>query len=471
VTSDDTVDAFEIRPKVVCVETVPIAIVGAGLSGLSTSYHLGHPAGAVIFEAKSHYGGHIHSEYRDGFTWDDGPHISFTSNEYVKSLFSECVAGDYIDLYITATNWFEGNWIDHPAQTSLWQVPEPLRSQCVASFLEAIDKPPSTPSNYQEWLDQAMGPVFAENFPAKYTRKYWTLEPRQLDVDWIGSRVLRPERDDVIRGSQGPLPQSMYYVNTRSARYPTKGGFWAYAHKLADGAQIAYNRLLQRVDLKKRILSFSDGSTVNYERLVTTTNLRDFIAMSEDVPADVQDAAQRLLSSQFWRIDVAVGHEARRPELWFYVYDEDKLSVRMSRTEAFAVSNAPEGKTGIQVEVYGSVYKPLPPNGAQVAATVVDELIEFGLVDSPEAIESVAVKRVNTGQIIYDLQRREALSTVNEFLTKHGVERAGRYAEWKYLMTDACTLSGRRVASRLTGKDDRIDWSGVAITKDDVPED
>jgi hypothetical protein len=38
-------------------------------------------------------------------------------------------------------------------------------------------------------------------------------------------------------------------------------------------------------------------------------------------------------------------------------------------------------------------------------------------------------------------------------------------------MTDACTLSGRRVASRLTGKDDRIDWTGVAITKDDVPED
>jgi protoporphyrinogen oxidase len=65
------------------VESVPIAIVGAGLSGLSISSHLGHPKGTVIFEAKAHYGGHIHSETRDGFTWDDGPHISFTSNEYV----------------------------------------------------------------------------------------------------------------------------------------------------------------------------------------------------------------------------------------------------------------------------------------------------------------------------------------------------------------------------------------------------
>jgi protoporphyrinogen oxidase len=453
------------------VETVPIAIVGAGLSGLSTSYHLGHPAGVVIFEAKSHYGGHIHSEFRDGFTWDDGPHISFTSNEYVKQLFGDCVDGDYNELYITASNWFEGHWIDHPAQTSLWQVPEPLRSQCVASFLEAIEKPPSTPANYQEWLDQAMGPVFAENFPARYTRKYWTVEPRQLDVDWIGARILRPEKDDVVRGSQGPLPQSMYYLNTRSARYPANGGFWAYAHKLAEGAHIEYGRRLERVDLDKRVLFFTDGTKVEYGRLVTTTNVRDFIAMTVDVPDDVREAAQLLLSSQFWRVDVAAAHEPRRPELWFYVYDEDKLSVRMSRTEAFAPSNAPEGKTGIQVEVYGSAWRPMPTNGAQVAATVVDELIEFGLVDSPESVESVSIKRVNTGQVIYDLNRREALSTVNAFLNKHGVERAGRYAEWKYLMTDACTLSGRRVASRLSGKDDRIDWSGVAIARDDVPDD
>ena len=453
------------------MESVPIAIVGAGLSGLSLSFHLGHSPGTVIFEAKSHYGGHIHSEVRDGFTWDDGPHISFTSNEYVKSLFSDCVDGEYEELYITASNWFSGHWIDHPAQTSLWQVPEPLRSQCVESFLEANDKPTTTPANYQEWLDQAMGPVFAANFPAKYTRKYWTLEPRQLDVDWIGARILRPERDDVVKGAQGPLPQSMYYLNSRSARYPSRGGFWAYAHKLAEGAHIEYGRRLERVDLKKRVLCFSDGSSVNYERLVTTTNLRSFIEMTDDVPTEVADAAQRLLSSQFWRVDVAVAHEARRPELWLYVYDEDKLSVRMSSIETFAPSNAPKGKTGIQVEVYGSVYKPLPPNGAEVASKVVDELIEFGLVDSPESIESVSVKRVNTGQIIYDLNRREALSTVNAYLAKHGVERAGRYAEWKYLMTDACTLSGRRVANRLMGSDDRIDWSGVAISADDVPED
>ena len=102
---------------------VDTAILGAGLAGLGASYHLGHP-NSVIFEAKAHYGGHLFSWQRNGFTWDDGPHISFTMNP-VKDLLAECVNGEYEEVEIKATNYFKGHWIDHPAQTSLWQIPEP----------------------------------------------------------------------------------------------------------------------------------------------------------------------------------------------------------------------------------------------------------------------------------------------------------------------------------------------------------
>ncbi len=451
-------------------QDVNIAIVGAGLSGLSTSYHLGHAADAVVFEAKHHYGGHVHSEYRDGFTWDDGPHISFTSNEYIKGLFAESVHDEYEDLDIKAVNYFRGNWIAHPAQTSLWQVPEPLRSRCVESFLATASQDHAPPRNYEEWLHQAMGPVFADTFPAAYTRKYWTTQPSNMDVDWIGLRVLRPKTADVVQGATGPLPKSMYYVTTRSARYPSKAGFYSYCHRLADGADIRYGMRLAGVDLRRRQLRFDDGSTVAYRQLVSTIPLPALIDACADVPDDVRDAASRLRSTHFYRIDVAVNHPARREELWYYIYDEDKLSVRLSVTERFAASNAPAGKTGIQVEVYGSAFKPLPTDPQQVKTRVVGELVEMGLVDSPGSVESVRCTLVPTGQILYDLERREVLRRVNDFLDRHGVLRVGRYSEWKYLMTDACVLGGRRAARQLRGQDDDADWTGVAITDDDVPE-
>jgi protoporphyrinogen oxidase len=449
---------------------VNIAIIGAGLSGLSTSYHLGHPEDAIVFEAQPYYGGHVHSEYRDGFTWDDGPHISFTSNEYIKQLFAESVNDAYEDLDIKAVNYFRGSWIDHPAQTSLWQVPEPLRSRCVESFLETAGREHLPPRNYEEWLHQAMGPVFADTFPAAYTRKYWTTEPRDMDVDWIGLRVLRPEIADVVDGAKGPLPKSMYYVNTRSARYPSKAGFYSYCHRLAEGADIRYGMRLESVDLGRRELRFEDGTAVTYRHLVSTIPLPMLIASAASVPDDVREAASRLRSTHFYRIDVAVDHPARREELWYYIYDEDKVSVRLSVTERFAASNAPAGKTGIQVEVYGSVFKPLPGDPGQVSARVVGELVDMGLVDAPEAVESAHCKLVPTGQILYDLERRDVLRRVNDFLDRQGVMRVGRYAEWKYLMTDACVLGGRRAARQLRGQDDDVDWSGVAIVDDDVPE-
>jgi protoporphyrinogen oxidase len=449
---------------------VRVAILGAGLSGLSTSYHLGHPEDVVIFEAKDRYGGHCASDEKEGFTWDDGPHISFTANEYIKTLFSDLVDGEYEDLDVKAVNWYQGHWIDHPAQTSLWQVPEPLRTRCVESFLEISAKQLAPPKNYEEWLHQAMGPVFADTFPAAYTRKYWTMEPRDMDVDWIGMRILRPEVDDVVNGAKGPLKNEMYYVNTRTARYPSKGGFGGYTHKLAAGANISYGKRLAGHNLADHLLRFEDGTQVTYDRLMTSVNLPFFIASSDDAPDDVREAAATLRSSQFYRLDFAVNHPPRREPLWYYVYDEDMLSVRISVSERFAPSNTPEGKTGIQVEVYGSHWKPLPPE-AEVRRRVLEELIMMGLIDNPESVLYQDIRLVPTGQIIYDLNRKAALRVVNQYLDGLGVQRVGRYSEWKYLMSDTCVLGGRRAAQLLVGKDDDTDWSGVAINDDDTPDD
>ena len=449
---------------------VDIAILGAGLSGLSSTYHLDHK-GVVVFEAKEHYGGHVYSWEQEGITWDDGPHISFTKNQYAMDLLADCVNGEYERVAIKAANYYQGHWIDHPAQTSLWQIPEPLRTRCLESFLDTIKQQHAPPTNYEQWLHQAMGPVFADTFPAAYTRKYWTCEPRDLDVDWIGQRVMRPKVDDVVNSAKGPLPEGTYYVNDREPRYPSHGGFLAYCHKLAKGADIRYGKKLTQVDFGKQQLRFADGSEVSYRRLVSTIPVPYLIKISTDAPDDVREAAALLRSSMFYRVDVAVNHARLRDEIWYYIYDEDRLSTRMGVMERFSPNNAPPGKTAIQVEVYGSVFKPLPTDMEKVKATVVNELLEFGLIANREAIAYVNCALVPTGQIIYDLNRRRVLKTVNQYLDTQGVLRVGRYSEWKYLMSDACVLGGRRVSRHVKGLPDDTDWSGVAITSSDVPDD
>ena len=187
-----------------------VTVLGGGISGLAVGYYLGRD-NCIIYEAESHYGGHVYSEEQDGCMWDDGPHVSYTKNEYIQKLFCDLVGGRFEEVQAEVVNYYKGHWIDHPAQSNLYQIPEPLRTQCLNSFLESrvgdpADQP--APANYEEWIHRAFGRVFADTFPAVYTRKYWTREPADLGTDWIGKRVYYPKVEDVVGGAQGPLGRS-----------------------------------------------------------------------------------------------------------------------------------------------------------------------------------------------------------------------------------------------------------------------
>jgi hypothetical protein len=234
-----------------------ITVLGGGISGLATSYFVGHDK-CVILEADPHYGGHVYSEEAGGCIWDDGPHVSYTKNESIKQLFSELVEGEFEEVQAEVVNFYRGLWVDHPAQSNLYQVPEPLRTRCLKSFLDSraqlVNGLPA-PVNYKEWIDQAFGPVFADTFPAAYTRKYWTREPADLGTDWIGKRVYYPKVEDVTAGAKAALGRSTYWVNFW--RYPSKGGFFTYTH--SHGAHIEYGRgWCSRT--RKSLLGFQDGA-------------------------------------------------------------------------------------------------------------------------------------------------------------------------------------------------------------------
>ena len=114
-----------------------------------------------------------------------------------------------------------------------------------------------------------------------------------------------------------------------------------YTHHMAEGADIRYGKRLERIDLAARHMAFADGTTATYERLVSTIPLPALVAASTDASDEVRDAAKVLRCTNFLRADVTAAHPTRRDELWMYVADEDKLSVRISITENFSPNNAP----------------------------------------------------------------------------------------------------------------------------------
>ena len=451
----------------------PIVILGAGLAGLSSAYHLGHDR-CVLFE-KNHYpGGHIHTEVIDGFTWDEGPHLSFTKYDYVKELFAANVDGEFLEYPVATGNYFQGHWIPHPAQSNLFAVPEPLRSVCLQDFLasrgEERDEPPA---DYRQWLHRAFGATFADTFPSAYTRKYWTMAPERLTTDWVGERMYYPSVEDVTNGAQGPLPEQTHYI--KKIRYPKRGGYMSYARPLVTGANVRYHHEVTHVSFRDSTVLFANGAKVAFERLVSTLPLPILIQRS-DAPLPVREAAAALSCSSLLLVNVTADHPTARPENWIYVYDEDKLTTRINCTELLSPENAPAGKTGVQVEVYYSAARPLDEAPHEAAARVCDELVAMGLIHDHRHIEDVHTRWVPYANVIFDHDRRAALRVVLDWLESQGmapdaddmapttdwdaklqsaaatgqrIVLAGRYAQWKYYWTDDCVLRGVEVAARL----------------------
>jgi protoporphyrinogen oxidase len=448
-----------------------IIILGAGLAGLSTSYHLGHNR-CVILEKQKRAFGHIQTDNIKGFTWDEGPHLSFTKYDYVKELFEKSVQGRFLEYEVETANYYKGHWIPHPAQSNLYAVPEELRKKCLEDFRRQRKKNSETgPENYYQWLEYAFGTTFADTFPSAYTEKYWTVPPERLDIDWVGNRMYYPSVEDVEKGAKGPLPKQTHYI--KKIRYPEEGGYQAYGEILKKDANIQYDSNITGISFKEKKLTLNGSETVHFDKLVNTLPL-DYLISISDAPAEVKKAAETLLCTSVLLVNVAAEHPTVRPENWFYVYDKDKFSTRINCTEKLSPNNAPKGNTGVQVEVYFSENKPMTHTTEQVAEAVVDELVEMGFVKSKKEVLYVNKKWIKWANVAFDLNRREAHQIILSWLEKHGYKRenddlepttdwnkkfkniqnsdkstfwlAGRFGQWKYYWTDDCVLRGKYIS-------------------------
>ena len=440
-------------------------ILGAGITGLSCSYHLGHQ-NCQIYEQKSHSGGHIYSHIREGFIWDEGPHVSFTENAYVQELFKQSVDGNFLDYQVEVSNYYQGNWIPHPAQSNLFAIPKILREKCLNNFIETRKNINSKalPKHYGEWLESAFGKVFSETFPGSYTRKYWTLAPELLTTNWVGNRIFYPDIETVIRGAVEVNKEGTHYV--KKVRYPENGGYMAFAKHMLNGAQVNLNQKVIYINLKLKEIHFSNGHIERYEKLISTIPLPELIKIS-DPPTDIQIASEKLACTSLLLVNVTANHTTKKPFHWMYVYDEDKFSTRINCVELLSPNNAPSGKTGIQVEVYESKFRKFQMSHSEISAKVCAELIEMGLVD---AIETVHTQYIPYANVIFNHERENNQNLILRWLEDYGLVRetddiepmtdwtrdckisygdiilAGRFGQWKYFWSDDCVLRGRQIS-------------------------
>lgn len=433
--------------------TLSIAILGSGMAGLGASERLLRDnTPGVVYEKSARPGGHTRSFHSDdGFVFDDGPHISFTKNSRIQELFAESVGGEFEILQAKVNNYWKGHWIKHPAQCNLFGLPAELVSRVVEDFVAAGAESPEdgpAPENYEEWLLRAFGRTFAETFPMEYGRKYHTLSARQMSTDWLGPRLYRPDLEEVLAGALAETTEDVHYVD--HFRYPSVGGFEAYLRLFLERATVECGKRVREIDPEARSVRFADGSRVIADGVVSSTPLPELVPMIQNAPSEVLEAAGRLACTTCVTVNVGVARQDLSEAHWTYLYDRDLTATRLSFPHLFSPANAPAGAGSIQAEVYFSdKYRPLETAAEDLIEPVLGDLRRCGLLRDDDEILHTSARRIDYANVIFDLERAEALATVRAYLDEVGIATCGRYGEWGYHWTDESFESGESAAQRV----------------------
>ena len=451
------------------MKKIEILILGGGLSGISTSFHAGHER-CLILEKNNYLLGHIASKKARGFTWDEGPHVSFTKSPYIKSIFEKAVNEEFFEFEAKISNYYKGSWIDHPAQVNLHQVSEPLRSKCVTSFLkQSEDEINDAPNSYYDWLVKSFGNEFTNTFANVYTKKYWTLHAKEMGTDWLGSRIYRPSQLDFLEGSRHKIDKQTHYF--KKFRYPKSGGFEKYASLLEKNSNFNLEEEVYEIDLSKKTVKTKTGETYTYNTLINTMPLPIFLNRCLQTKEKLSEEINLLDCSKLFLINIEVPAPRKRSDNWIYVYDENLLSTRINFIESLSINNTPEGYSGIQVEVYINGKNKLESTKSELGSLILDEMVTMGLIDAkilPDCKYSIV--EVPWANVIFNLTTKQSLEKIWNELTQWGLVREaqdtnpisdwekekkqktlgslimnGRFGQWKYFWTDDCILRGKQI--------------------------
>lgn len=422
-------------------------ILGAGLSGMSTAYHL--KKNYEIFEKEDHPGGLVITNEKDGFYFDVTGHWFHMRDNGIKKIIGKLMKGSLVDVLRDSRIYSKGVTTFYPFQTNTYGLPVDVVKEIISGFIEAVYVNPSDkePKTFEQWVLKHMGEGIAKHFMVPYNEKLWCTHPKDMTPFWCQHYVPKPTLEQILEGALRPPEQNIGY--NASFSYPKKGGIGALSEVLAkslDQNHIHYKVQPTKIYAKKRMMELSNGETVGYENMVSSAPLPELIKLIQDAPASVKKAASKLVWNQVAYFDIAVDGKTSVPAHWVYYPEKPFVFYRAGCYSNAVKSMAPKGKSSLYVEI--SHRGKLPPKKT-LYNKVEKGLLDSGLVKNKKDIMFHIARNIEYAYVVFDKNYQKSLNVIFPWLEKYGIQSIGRYGKWTYNSMETAMIDGREAASNI----------------------
>jgi protoporphyrinogen oxidase len=427
-----------------------IIVLGAGLAGLSTAWHLQKKGiSCSVFEKETEVGGLCRSKAIAGFTFDFDGHLLHFRHRYayqfIRNLLGENLAGHKRNAWIYAYD----KYIRYPFQANLYGLPPEVAKECLLGFIQAAKqnhKQPKENTHFLAWINKIFGKGIARHFMIPYNKKFWTLPLDKITCAWLDGFVPVPSLAQVVTGTIEDNQELLGY--NAHFWYPKKGGINQVALALERQVKNVYcNCGVEEIDLKKKQLKTSSGKE-DFDTLVFTLPLPELSHLLKDIPQDVHLWLKRLKWNSILNLNLGVKKKDPIPRHWVYFPQETLSFFRVGFPHNFSASVTPKDKASFYVEVAYSPDNPLNKN--LMVSRIKEDLNKIGLLDGQDSICVSDTNDIRYGYPIYDYNYQTAREEVFKFLNKYDVFPSGRYGSWRYMSMEDVVLDGKAISDRLS---------------------
>ncbi|NET13122.1 MAG: NAD(P)-binding protein [Okeania sp. SIO1H6] len=421
---------------------VDTVILGAGLTGLSTSLSVG--SDYLLLEKNSCPGGLTKTEKIDGYLFDHTGHWLHLRNERTRTLVKDLLADNLMEVRRNSKIYTHGTYMEYPFQSNLAGLPKEIAFECLWGAIKAHinSEGRAKPKNFEEFSRTLFGDGITDHFLVSYNRKLWGCEPKEITAEWCGRFFPKPNLEQITKGALG-LSEATGY-NAKFV-YPKEGGIEALPQALASRIpSIETNCAPDALHVGERWLEVK-GERLHYHHLVSSIPLPELLKIILDLPETVREASSWLRCTKLRYVNYGVKGKALNNIHWLYIPESQLPFYRVGCSSNAVSTLAPSGCSSLYVEVSNDHNLP----DVEVLSAIRRFFKELGVISSEADIEVEAVRHIPYGYVIFDDHYDEARNRILPYLESNGIMSKGRYGSWIYSSMEDALLDGLRAGDMI----------------------
>lgn len=404
-----------------------IAVIGAGISGLSAAHFLKEENDVTVFEREAVPGGLIRCKRVAGSLFHMcGGHVFNSKRKDVLDWFWKFFTQDkeFVKAERNSVVFFDEKENDgyfavpYPIENHMYLFPEEVQKKIIADLVSISRNSDFVAKNFADFLKSRFGETLYDLYFQPYNEKVWRRNLQTVPLSWLEGKLPMPSVEEIIYNNINHIKEKAFVHS--SFWYEKKDGSQHIADTLSKGLNIFYDANVASIkkDGKKWIVCED-----SFDKVVFCGNIKEMVKSLNGVDvskyaADVDSLEYHGTTAVFCEIDA-------NPYSWVYQPSRKHESHRIICTGNFSKSNNCSS---------------MPMNRISATIEFTDELSYENIQENlkkiplnPKYLSHVYNKYT------YPIQNSNTRSMIKQLkndLAQYGFFFTGRFADWEYYNMD-----------------------------------